>query len=365
MAIGGRKVRYAVVGLGYIAQVAVLPAFAHARSNSMLTALVSGDPKKLKSLSRKYGVKHSYSYEQYADCLACGEINAVYIALPNHLHRAYAEAAAQAGKHILCEKPMALDEVDCEVMIAEVEKANVKMMIAYRLHFERSNLHATQYVNSGKMGEARIITSVFSQQLKPGNSRLKKDVGGGAVYDMGVYCINAARYLFRDEPEEVFAWNFGRDSGRFREVPATTPGLLKFPGDRFASFTCSFGVADRSVFEVIGTKGVLKMDPAYEMAESLKSEISKKTFAKRDQFAAEIAYFSHCVLKDKEPEPSGRDGLADVRIIRALLKSAEDNRTVSLNRPAIARRPSIKQEIAMPALKRPPRLVNAQPPGRE
>ena len=188
---------------------------------------------------------------------------------------------------------------------------------------------------------------------------------------MGVYCINAARYLFRDEPEEVFAWNFGRDAGRFREVPATTTGLLKFPGDRFASFTCSFGVADRSVFEVIGTKGILKMDPAYEMAESLKSEISigdrkfKKTFAKRDQFAAEIAYFSDCVLKDKEPEPSGWDGLADVRIIRALLKSAEDNRTVSLNRPAIARRPSLKQEIAMPALKKPPRLVNAQPPGRE
>ncbi len=371
MATGGRKIQYAVIGLGYISQVAVLPAFAHARSNSTLTALVSGDPRKLKSLSRKYGTKHNYSYEQYADCLASGEVDAVYIALPNHLHRAYAEAAARAGIHILCEKPMALEEVDCQAMIMEAEKANVKLMIAYRLHFERGNLHAIEYVKSGKMGEPRILASVFSQQVKAGNSRLKKNVGGGAVYDMGVYCINAARYLFRDEPEEVFAWNFGRDGGRFHEVPATTTGLLKFPHDRFASFTCSFGVADRSVFEVVGTKGILKMDPAYEMTEALKSEILmgdkklRKTFPKRDQFAAEIAYFSECVLKDKEPEPSGWDGLADVRIIQALLKSAETNRPVKLNPAAIVRRPNLKQEIAKPALKRPPRLVNAQPPGRE
>ncbi len=366
-----RKVRYAVVGLGYISQIAILPAFAHARANSTLTALVSGDPKKLKSLSRKYGTKYNYSYEQYADCLASGEIDAVYIALPNHMHRAYTEAAARAGIHILCEKPMALEEADCQAMIAEVERSKVKLMIAYRLHFERGNLHAVEYVNSGKLGEPKVITSTFSQQVKPGNSRLKKDVGGGAVYDMGVYCINAARYLFRAEPEEVFAWNFGHDNQRFREVPATTTGLLKFPGDRFASFTCSFGVTDRSIFEVIGTKGVLKMDPAYEMVESLKTEIThgerkqKKTFAKRDQFAAELVYFSDCVLNDRKPEPSGEDGLADVRIIQALLKSAEENRPVSLKKPSVPRRPSMRQEITRPPVRKPPQLINAQAPGPE
>ena len=365
------KVRYAVVGLGYISQIAVLPAFAHARSNSAVTALVSGDPKKLKSLSRKYGTKHNYSYEQYADCLASGEIDAVYIALPNHMHRAYTEAAARAGIHVLCEKPMALDEADCQAMIAEVERAQVKLMIAYRLHFERGNLHAVEYVNAGKLGEPKVITSVFSQQVRPGNSRLKRDVGGGAVYDMGVYCINAARYLFRAEPEEVFAWNFGRDEERFREVPATTTGLLKFPADRFASFTCSFGVTDRSIFEVIGTKGVLKMDPAYEMVESLKTEIThgdrkqKKTFPKRDQFAAELVYFSNCVLNDKKPEPSGEDGLADVRIIQALLRSAEGNRPVRLKKPSVPRRPTMRQEIARPPVSKPPQLVNARAPGRE
>jgi predicted dehydrogenase len=365
------KVRYAVVGLGYIAQVAVLPAFAHATENSQLTALVSGDPKKLKSLSQKYGVANGYSYEHFADCLRSGEIDAVYIALPNNLHRSYVEAAAQAGIHVLCEKPMAFDEIECAAMIAATDEAKVKLMIAYRLHFERGNLQAVAVVNSGKIGEPRICTSVFSQQVKAGNSRLKKNIGGGALYDMGVYCINAARYLFRAEPEEVFAWNSSSSDRRFREVPEMTTALLRFPKDRIASFTTSFGAADRSVFEVIGTKGFLQMDPAYEMNDELKFEVTvggrttSKAFQKRDQFAPELVYFSECILRNKQPEPSGREGLADVRIISALLESAETNRPVSLSRLAKKQRPDLSQEISKAPVATPPQLVRAAAPGAE
>jgi predicted dehydrogenase len=364
----GKKVRYAVVGQGYISQIAVLPAFAHARENSELVALVSDDPKKLGALARKYQVKHTFPYEQYADCLNSGEIDAVYIALPNSMHRAYTESAANAGIHVLCEKPMALTEQDCEAMIEAVENAGVKLMIAYRLHFERGNLHAVEVVNSGKIGEPRIFTSVFSQQVKAGNSRLQKDVGGGALYDMGVYCLNAARYLFKAEPVQAFAWNLGSDGKRFTEVPEMTTAVLKFPGDRVASFTTSFGAADRSVFEVIGTKGVLKMDPAYEMADTLKSQVTvagrttKQSFKKRDQFAAELVYFSNCVLKDKQPEPSGREGLADVRIMQALLRSADDNRPVYTFPVDVSRRPEMSQEISKPPVAK-PRLVRAATPG--
>jgi predicted dehydrogenase len=332
-----KKVRYAVVGLGHISQIAVLPAFAHVRENSELTALVSGDAKKLKELSRKYKVAHTYCYERYSDCLKSGDVDAVYIALPNNLHRAYTEEAANAGIHVLCEKPMAFDETECEAMVEATESSHVKLMIAYRLHFERGNLHAIEIVNSGEIGEPRIFTSVFALQVKAGNSRLKKEVGGGAIYDLGVYCINAARYLFQAEPQEVFGWNMGTDDKRFREVPEMTSGLLRFPGGRIASFTTSFGAADRSVFEVIGTKGVLKMDPAYERAEDLKSEttvngrIKKQVFKKRDQFAAELVYFSNCILNNKQPEPSGREGLADVRIIQALLRSAKTNQPVAIS----------------------------------
>lgn len=365
------KVRYAVVGLGYISQIAVLPAFQHARENSELTALVSSDPEKLKTLSRKYKIRNNYSYEEYGDCLKSGEIDAVYIALPNHMHRAYTEAAAEAGIHVLCEKPMAMNESECQVMIAAATDAGVKLMIAYRLHFEAGNLEAMKLLSSGKIGESRIFNSVFSQQVKEGNSRLKKDVGGGPLYDMGVYCINAARYLFRAEPTEVFAWNRSAKDERFSEVPEMTSALLKFPGERVASFTSSFGATDRSVFEVVGTKGVLKMDPAYELAEALKLEITvegrttKKSFAKRDQFAAELVYFSDCVLKNKEPEPSGKEGLADVRIVDAILKSAETGRPVQIEPVNIERRPKPDQEISKEAVAKPPKLVRAAAPGQD
>jgi predicted dehydrogenase len=366
-----QKIRYAVVGLGYISQTAMLPAFAHAGENSELTALVSSDPKKLKALSRKYRVEKTYSYEQYGDCLKSGEIDAVYIGLPNNMHRAYAESAAQAGVHVLCEKPMALDESECDAMIAAAEESKVKLMIAYRLHFERGNLQAVETVNSGKIGDPRIFTSVFSQQVKEGNSRLKNDIGGGALYDMGIYCINGARYLFRAEPYEVFAWNLNSGDKRFNEVPEMTSGLMKFPGDRIATFTTSFGAAARSIFEVIGTKGVLKMDPAYEMVDELKIELTvgerttKKVFKKRDQFAPELVYFSNCILQNKQPEPSGREGLADVRIIQALIESAKSGHPVLISEANVKRRPDMSQEISKEPVKAAPELVKAAAPGAE
>lgn len=363
-----KKIRYAVVGLGYISQAAVLPAFAHAAENSELVALVSGDPRKLLALSRKYKVPRTYSYEHYSECLNSGEIDAVYIALPNNLHRAYTESAAQSGIHVLCEKPMAFDETDCDAMIAVTEGAGVKLMIAYRLHFEPGNLHAIEVVNSGRIGEPRIFTSTFSQQVRAGNSRLKARVGGGALYDMGIYCINAARYVFRAEPEEVLAWNMSSSDKRFKEVPEMTSALMKFSNDRVASFTCSFGAADCSFFEVAGTKGTLKMEPAYDMTGDLKSEvtiggrITTRIFKSRDQFAPELIYFSNCILKNKQPEPSGREGLADVRIIRALQESAEINRPIAISPWQMKRRPGRAEEMPEePAVVR-PRLVRAAAP---
>jgi predicted dehydrogenase len=256
-------------------------------------------------------------------------------------------------------------------MIAAAEKARVKLMIAYRLHFERGNLDSIETIKSGKIGDPRYFASSFSQQVKAHNSRLKANVCGGPIYDLGVYCINAARYLFGSEPEEVFGWNRSSSDQRFKEVPEMTSGLMKFPDNRIASFTCSFGAADRSVYEVVGTKGVLKMDPAYEMAEALKSEITidgrvqKKVFKKRDQFAPELVYFSDCILNNTEPEPSGQEGLADVRVMRAILESAETNRPVSLPQMKVARRPESSQEISKKPVAKPPALVKAAAPGAE
>ena len=196
--------RYAVVGLGYIAQVAVLPAFRHAGVNSELAALVSGDPQKLRKLGRKYRVAALYDYERFEECLQSGKIDAVYIALPNHLHRTYAVAAARRGIHVLCEKPMAVTATECEAMIEAARSNGVALMIAYRLHFEKANLEAVSLTRSGKLGDLRIFQSLFTMQVRDeDNIRLKRAAGGGPLYDIGIYCINAARSLFRAEPLEV------------------------------------------------------------------------------------------------------------------------------------------------------------------
>src|SRR5688500_15706034 len=139
-------VRYAVVGLGHIAQVAVLPAFAHAR-NSTLAALVSDDARKRQELARRYRVESTYGYDQFEECLE--QVDAVYIALPNSMHAEYTIRAAQAGVHVLCEKPMAVTVEECQRMIAACRKAGVKLMIAYRLHFETLNLAAMEVARRG------------------------------------------------------------------------------------------------------------------------------------------------------------------------------------------------------------------------
>ena len=362
-----RKIRYAVVGQGYISQVAVLPAFSNARKNSELAALISDDPVKLKKLGKKYNVRSLYSYEEYDACLSSGEIDAVYIALPNSMHREYTERAARAGVHILCEKPMAVTEEDCEAMIRVASASKVKLMIAYRLHFEAANLKAVQMVRSGRLGEPRIFNSVFTMQVEKGNIRLKKDLGGGTLYDIGIYCINAARYLFQDEPIEVSAFSANNGEDRFREVDEMTAAILRFPNERLATFTCSFGAADASAYEIVGTKARLRVDPAYEHAGDLTHQLTsdgksrKQTFPHRDQFAPELLHFSECIIEDKDPEPSGLEGLADVRIIRALYRSAKTGQPAKLGDFEKIDRSDPEQEMRRPPVEKPD-LVHATPP---
>ena len=363
------KIRYAVVGLGHIAQVAVLPAFKNA-TNSELVTLVSGEAKKLKKVGKKYCVEHVYSYDDYEQALS--DVDAVYIALPNHLHREYAVRAAKAGVHVLCEKPMAVTADECQAMIEAAEENNVKLMIAYRLHFEAANLEAIRLVKTGKLGDVRFFTSEFAQDVVPDNVRVTEPVerGGGPLYDMGVYCINAARYLFRDEPTEVFATTSSNGEHRFRNVEEMTSVIMRFPKDQIAAFTCSFGAADIARYTLTGTKGTLTSDPAYEYAEPLKHQLKigekmkARTFPKRDQFAAELVYFSDCILNGKNPEPSGLEGLADVRIVEAAYESARTGKAIKLPELPTKKRPTEQQKIHRPAHGK-PKTVNTKSPSGE
>jgi predicted dehydrogenase len=361
-----KTVRYAVIGLGHIAQAAVLPAFKHARRNSVLAALVSGEQKKLRTLGRRYAVERLCSYEQVDELFGGGQIDAVYIALPNNMHKDFTVRAARAGLHVLCEKPMAVTVRECEEMIRATTQANVKLMIAYRLHFERATLEAAKLARSGSLGELRFFSSDFSMQVSENNIRLERAKGGGPLYDIGIYCINAARYALSEDPLEVWATAAKSRDPRFREVDETVIGAMRFKDERLASFTCSFGAADRSTYSITGTRGSITLDPAYEYAEGLSYSLKvgerkrAKKFGKSDQFAPELLYFSDCILHNRDPEPSGLEGLADVRIIEAMLRSIRTGKPVTLKMQQRRQRPTMRQEIRRPAVRREPKLVDVK-----
>ena len=363
---GSSVVRYAVVGQGYIAQAAVLPAFRHARRNSRLVALVSGDPKKRKALAKAYGVP-AYDYSEYDALLESGAVDAVYIALPNDQHRDYTVRAARRRVHVLCEKPLAVDERECRAMIDACKRAGVRLMTAYRLHFERATLSALASVGQGLIGEERLFVSSFTMAVEGPNIRLADPArGGGTFYDIGVYCINAARHLFRAEPVEVFAATAGGGAGRSEE---SASAILRFPGGRLATFCVSFGTDKTSEYRVIGTRGSLRVEPGYELASGLQVHLTQDgrkrriAYRKRDQFAPELLHFSDCIVAGRDPEPSGEEGLADVRIVRALYKSAALGRPVRLAPKRLRKQPTLRQEITRPPVRSMPRLVNATPPG--
>lgn len=362
-----KQVSYAVVGLGHIAQVAVLPGFAQAK-HSRLAALVSGDPGKLKELGRKYHVEQTYHYEEFDDCLADPGIDAVYISLPNDLHFDCVLRAAAAGKHILCEKPLALTAREAQRMIRAAADQGVKLMTAYRLHFEAATLATIELAKSGRLGEPRYFNSSFSFQVTDAdNIRLQYARGGGPVYDIGTYCINAARNLMQDEPIEVSGMLARSDSKLFDEVEETAAAILRFPRGRLASFVVSFGAADASRFEFVGTKGRVILEPAYEYAEGLKQTVTiegkteERQFPKQDQFGGEIEAFSEGVLKRRKLEPTGLEGLGDARIIDAIFES--DARGCSIRLAPFNKnpRPDRRQLKRKPGIRK-PRTVKVDSP---
>jgi glucose-fructose oxidoreductase len=260
---------------------------------------------------------------------------------------------------------MAVTVDECRRMITACRKANVKLMIAYRLHFETLNLSAIEVARRGDLGELKYFNSSFSMTVRRGDIRTKRSFGGGTLPDIGVYCINAARNLFGAEPTQVSAVSINSGLASLSEIDETTAATLRFGNDQLATFVTSFHAADVAAFRIVGTKGHLHAEPAYEYAEGLEYRLTRegkrtqKSVGKRDQFAPELLYFSDCILNNRKPEPSGEEGLQDVRIVQALYKSAASGKPVSL--PPVARdaRPTLRQRITRPGVRKPP-LVKVQ-----
>jgi predicted dehydrogenase len=346
------KLRMAVIGQGYFAQFAILPALEQL-DDVEITALVSGSQHKLDELGERYNVRTRVTYDQLDTLFASGKVDAAYIAVPNDLHAQTAVLAARHGVHVLCEKPMAPTEAECMQMIRACEQKHVKLMIAYRLHFESANLVAIEIARGGEIGEPRIFSSTFSQQVREGNVRVQPRLGAGPIFDVGIYQINAARYLFRSEPIEVSAMRLASRDPRFRSVDEACAVTLRFSNDRVAQLACSFGAHERSYYELIGTKGMLSLTDAYDYSKAQTLHVDgihgahSRTFEERDQIAAEVEYFARCIHDDVEPEPSGWEGLADIRIIQAVQVAARFGRVVPIEPLQRRSRPDLGQAISI------------------
>jgi predicted dehydrogenase len=330
-----RKARWAVVGLGKLAIEEVMPAFAQCRL-SRPTALVSGHPDKARRIAAVYGIdpKRIYSYDTFDRLRDDGEIDIVYIVLPNSMHAEYTIRAHRAGKHVLCEKPMAATVAECRDMIAAARAAGKKLMIAYRLHYEPFNLTAKTLAREKAVGELRTFSATNCQVTQAPNIRLSRALAGGPVQDIGIYCLNAARYVTGEEPVVVTAQEHRpADIPRFREVPASVSFQLKFPSGVLAHCDCSFDAAESRRFRVNGTKGFIDLDPAFSYR-GLRLTVGKESGREQvrltevNHFAAEMDHFSECVLARKDPRTPGEEGLADMRVIAAIEEAARTGRTV-------------------------------------
>ena len=323
-----KRIRYAVVGAGWISQIAFMPSVAQT-GNSVIKAIVTGNREGAAKLAKFHGIEHVFSYEQYDDMLRQGIVDAVYIALPNSQHADYAIRAAKAGVHALVEKPLAISVAECEAMIAASDKAGVWLMTAYRLHNEPGTIEVIDRINKGEIGDPRFFSSLFSYQVIAGNHRLEAEHWGGPLQDLGVYCLNAVRHAFGCEPVEAIAMtSHGDNDPRFAEVEGTIAALLRFPGDRLAHFTVSFGGGDIDTYRIIGSEGEIEMQPGFRFENTMKmrltrgGKVTEKTFPAVDHFSGMTAYFSDCILKGQRPEPDGGDGLNDVRALLAIEAAA-------------------------------------------
>lgn len=331
--------KYAVVGAGWISQEAFLPGAAQS-GNSRVSAIVSGDKDKAPKLAAFHGIPEVVGYDGYDALLASDRIDAVYVALPNSMHCDYAVRAARAGKHVMVEKPLANTVAEVEAMIGAAKDAGVFLMTAYRLHNEPGTLAVLQAIRQGAIGTPLIFQSAFSFQSALGNHRLKAEHWGGPLQDLGVYCMNAARHVFGEEPVEAIAMRHQpKDDPRFAEVEATIAATLRFPSGGIAQFVASFGAGPVDSYRVIGSSGDLELDPGFKFETATKmrlranGRVEETTFPQVDHFAGQIAYFSDCIASGTPPEPDGEEGLADLRALLAIEEAALTGRPVPINSP--------------------------------
>ena len=335
----GKKLGWAIVGLGSLSINQILPAFAKCEK-SKVVAFVSGHPDKANKLALRYEVnkKNIYNYQNYDSIKDNPDVDVIYIVLPNGMHAEYTVRGLQAGKHVLCEKPMANTPAECQQMVDAGRKADRKLMIAYRCRYEPFNREAIRISQSGDLGPTQMILADAGFKAgDPSQWRLHKQLaGGGSMMDIGIYALNATRYLTGQEPTEVNAMIYSTPGDpRFKEVEEHVNFQLRFPSGILANCSSSYGYFHQSHFRVMGTEARLCLDPAtwysgLRMWIERDNTIEQKDLPSVDHFATEMDHMSDCVMQNKQPLTPGEEGLRDLTIITGIYEAARSGKTVKL-----------------------------------
>ena len=329
-----RRVGFAVVGLGSIAEV-FMRAVASSE-NASLTGLVTGHPaEKGTKFGGEYNVPQSsiYTYETFDRIRDNKAIDAVYIALPNSMHCEYVVRAAKAGKHVFCEKPMAISSAECRQMIDACREAKVKLMIGYRIQYDVTFRKIYDMVRSGAFGEIEAFQAGFYGMKNKQQWRLDRTLsGGGSLLDLGVYALNTVRWMAGEEPAEYRAFVATREKGpKYASVEQSVDWLMKFPSGVLASCGSSYGQNGTSFLQMNGSIGHVRIEPAFTYGSTVlkysgvtkDGEISGSgEVFHPDQFVLEVEHFADCILENKPVRTPGEEGLKDLAIVEEIYKSA-------------------------------------------
>lgn len=326
------KLGIALVGLGYYSTDLLAPALQETE-HCYLAGIVTGTPAKADAWSRQYGIpqKNIYSYETFDQIADNPDIDIVYVVLPNSMHAEYTIRAAQAGKHVICEKPMALSVRECEQMIEACEKAGRKLSIGYRMHFEPTTQEVMRIGKEKVFGDIRfVMAGAGYRESRADHWKVKKDMGGGAMMDMGVYSLQAARYSTGEEPISVTAQTFVTRPDIFTEVDETTSFQLEFPSGAVANLHTSFS-ASMNYLYVTAADGWVRLDP-FSSYRGITGETSQGSlnYPVINQQAAQMDEVARCIVEDKPMRVPGEEGLRDMRVVEAIYESIRTGQKIKL-----------------------------------
>ncbi|QSF44850.1 Gfo/Idh/MocA family protein [Paenibacillus tianjinensis] len=328
-----QKLRWGIIGCAQIATGSVMPAILESETG-IIEAVASRGLEKSSAVAAEFGINKAYG--SYEELLADKDIDAVYIPLPNHLHREWVIRAAEAGKHVLCEKPIALNSTEAAEMVEACRKAGVHLAEAYMYRHHPRIAELREIISRGDIGELRSIRGTFTYNDAGdiSNIRFKSAWGGGSLYDVGCYPLSAARLLFGAEPEAVTVQAIF--SPEHDNVDMMASGLVEFPGGVSLIFDCGMWAYNRQLLEVLGTEGRIEIpmpfNARFEDAEfyvHTGGEVSRFAATGANPYVRQADDFAAAVSGSK-PIVAGDDPVRSMKLIEACLESARRRERISL-----------------------------------